>query len=321
MKKKYQSGLLLVIFLFLFFYALFHTRMIAEESIFYLRLFLTKVFPTTFCFLLLSSFLLEYQFLYFFHRIFPRSSPAFVLFCLSLVSGFPMGALYVSRFLKEGVISFEEANRYIRFTHFPNPFFVLYTTSSLFHSYRLAFCFLGIFFFSNFVIYLFTKKENQIRTYSFQNTKTFAEIFSQSLFQTVRVLISIFGTSLFFYLISCGIRPFLTRSSFLYVFISGLFDLTNGVFTASILTSPFLQGVLLFFFMGIGSFSIQLQIKSILQDTSISYGSFLKGRVLCFLCCIFLWLFCCTSRIVNWSYNVNGISSPKVWMVKANIDS
>lgn len=324
MKKNYKSVLLLVSLCFLFVYSLFHTEMMVREIIQYISIFLTKLFPTSFLFLLLSSLIMEYQIAFYLQKILRKNSLPFYFFGMSFLSGFPSGAVFIRDFLLRDIISVEDANRYIRFAHFPNPLFVLHMVYSVFLNRTTTFVFYGILILSNFILYLFSRKGP---TYSLMNQAPddFSKCFTKCLFQTFRVLITIFGTSIFFYLISCIVRKYFVFSPVVYVFFNGLFDLTNGVISTSILSSTFLQGIFLFFFISFGSLSIHMQIKSILSDTSISYLSFLKGRFLSFLLCVFLWIIysccwwgwtCCwklvsfirtTWLIIDWRYDVNCI--------------
>ena len=289
MKKNYKSILLLVSLCSLFLYALFHTEMIVMETIQYLSIFLTKLFPTSFLFLLLSSLIMEYQLAYYIQKILHKNSLPMYFFGMSLLSGFPSGAIFIRDFLHKGVITVEDANRYVRFAHFPNPLFVLHMVYTVFLNHFTTLIFYGFLILSNFILYLFSSKGP---SYSILNTtpEDFSKCFTNCLFKTIRVLITIFGTSIFFYLISCIIKTHFTLPPILYVFINGLFDLTNGVISTSLLSNTFLQGIFLFFFISFGSLPIHMQVKSILSDTSISYSSFLNGRIISFLICSLLWL-------------------------------
>ena len=285
MKKNCKSVLLLVSLLGLLFYSLFHTSFIVKEILFYTELFIRKVFPTSFIFLLLSYLLMDYHIFSYLEPYIPDKGLYFLL--MAMISGYPTGSIFVKDALEGGEITIEEADEIIQYAHFPNPLFVIYQVGIIMQK-RISYIFYFIIFMSNFFIYLFSKHHKKDKTFRNIVTPNFSHSLSNSLLKVFKVLILIYGTSIFFYLISCIIRGYF--SSYLYVFFSGLFDLTNGVVSVRILSDSFIQGIYLFFFIVFGSLSIHLQIKSILSDTLISYSSFVKGRILSFLLCILLWV-------------------------------
>lgn len=297
MKKNNQTILLLVILCFLFLYIIFHTESMVDEVICYLSIFFYHLFPTSFLFLLLSSLLMEYQVAYFIQRITRSKNLSSYIFFMSLLGGFPSGAILVKSFFDKGLISLQDANKMIQYAHFPNPLFIFHMGFLIFQSKKIMITFYSILILSNFILYLFYYKNTSSYTLKYMPVHSFSKVFQKCLFETIRVLIIIFGTSLFFYLCSCIVRNYFNSNSFLYVFCSGLFDLTNGVLSTSILSNTFIQGILLFFFIAFGSISIHIQVKSILEDTSISYSSFLKGRVLSFIFCVILWVIYLTITI------------------------
>ena len=296
MKENRKIILLLVSLCCFFGYTLFHNEMVVNEVLYYTNLFIHKLFPTSFLFLVLSFLLIDYQFVFFLQKFLHMNSVYFYFFIMSFLSGFPTGAVYVKEAYLQGIISREDANRIIRFAHFPNPLFVLFTVSEAFNSQRTALILYSIIFFSNFILFIIYQRKRKISV-SNSLPLDFSQELSSSIMKSFKIIILIYGTSLFFYLISSFIRKYTISSSFLYVFVSGLFDLTNGVVSSSILTSTFLQGCLLFFFIGFGSISIHFQIKSILSDTSISYHSFLIGRIYSLLICLFLWIIYCSCTV------------------------
>lgn len=290
MKENCKRILLLVILFGLLFYTFFHTLEVVDAFLSYSQLFLLKVFPTSFLFLTFSSLLMEVKFFSFVPI--KHSSVYFLLH--SLLSGFPAGCICVREALEKNTISKEEANQMILFTHFPNPLFVLYTVSTLFPNTKIFFVFYGILILSNTWMIFFVKSKRILR--EGLSSVDLSSSLNRSIHKSMETILLIYGVSILFYLISFVLTNLFSFHSFFYVFLMGFFDLTNGVFSTSIISSIFLRGIYLFFFLSFGSLSIHLQIKSILSDTSISYVSFVKGRILSFLTCCILWIIygCCT---------------------------
>ena len=289
MKENYQRFLTLVCLILFFCYLLFHYSFVLKEVLDYTTLFLQKVFPSSFLFLLFSSLLMDYSLSSYFH-----SSKSY-FFILSLLSGFPSGSLIIKNSFQRKEISLNEANQMIQFSHFPNPFFIFYNVSAVLSSKKLAYLFFGILVLSNYLIFLFFPKRRIQSTITIEK-KDFPNTFISSLYKTIHVLIIIYGTSIFFYLLSLIGRRFFIIHPFLYVLWNGVFDLTSGIYSSVILSNTFYQGILLFLFISFGSIPIHMQVKSILSDTPISYKSFIKGRIVSFLLCLLSWCIysCCT---------------------------
>ena len=118
----------------------------------YTSIFIQNVFPTSFLFLLVSFLLIEYQFIEFFQKITHFKTYRLYFFIMGLFSGFPACILPIKEALINENISGEEANHYIMFSHFPNPFFILYTVRSIVKERTLTLY--GIYIISNLLILL-----------------------------------------------------------------------------------------------------------------------------------------------------------------------
>lgn len=288
MKKNYKSVLLLVSLIFLLLFYLFHSELLVKEILSYSSLFFKNVFPTSFVFLLLSYLLMENNLFFYLQKIIKQKS--FYFFIISLISGYPAGIIYIKEALSKKEISNEEANNYTLFSHFPNPIFVLYHCKKLFSNTIIPIIFYGIIILSQFIVFIVVSKKTKTEIQPKKTNTSFTTSFQSSLFKTASILLIIYGTSIFFYLLSCMILKHLIVPNYLYVFINGTLDLTKGIITSSILNNIKIQGIFLYYFIVFGSIPIHLQIKSILSDTSISYHLFLKGRILSFLLCSGFWV-------------------------------
>ena len=292
MKKIHKSILILVTFLIFLLLCVIYSEVLLVHILDYSKLFLTKVFPASFIFYILSTLLIEYGIIQVFFNVFHIDASSFYVLLLSLISGFPSGAKYTKELLEKKLINEEEANQIIRFSHFPNPLFVLGVVSSILKNSDIAFKILLAIMFSNLFLFLFRRKskktfflENEVIIPKFSNT------LSKAIHQAFNTLILIYGTSLFFYLISFFIINFFAFNSFSFVFISGLFDLTKGVFSTSVFSNTFLQALFIIFFISFGGISIHMQVLAIISDTNISYKNFLLGRIIGTILSIFLFLF------------------------------
>ncbi len=242
----------------------------------YTHLFITKLVSVSFPFLLFSNLLIQYGIIEFI----PRKNPYIVVFILSLLSGFPSGAQYTKSLLEEKNITIEEGNQILKFSHFPNPLFVIGSVQIALGNLSLSLKILLAIILSNFLILLFSKKEKKMISYKKKQEKSFSKILSSSIVIASKTILLVYGTSLFFSSFFILITKYLHFSSYLFVLNSGLFDLTKGVFATTILKDVTLRSYFILFFISLGGIPIHIQVKSILEDTPLSYHSFLKGRLL-----------------------------------------
>ena len=208
---------------------------------------------------------------------------------LSLISGFPSGAKYTKELLDNQSITKEEATNLLLFSHFPNPLFILGSISLILDQNICIKLLLSIIL-SNFIILLFTKKYKKEKSIiTFPNN--FSSVLKIAIYKSIKTIILIYGTSIFFYLISCIITKYISFNPYFYILISGLFDLTKGVFSTSIINNTIIKSIFILVFISFGSLSIHMQVKSILEDTLL-YKSFIKGRIIgtILACLIFLLL-------------------------------
>ena len=289
MKKKYHNILILVILINLLILYLFNAQEVINNSLDYSILFLTKFFPVSFIFFTISSLLINNGLIETIYKYFHINSTKLYVLILSLISGFPSGAKYTKDLLDKKLITSIEANQIIMFSHFPNPLFILGSVNLLLKSQKISWIILISIILSNLIIYLYYHKSNNfiIKETSYND---FSTTLNNAINSTFQILILIYGTSLFFYLISSFITKLFISNSYLYVLVNGLFDLTNGVFSTSILHNMIIKCLMIICFISIGSISIQIQIKSIISNTSISYKSFLKGRLISTILSILIFL-------------------------------
>ena len=201
-----------------------------------------------------------------------------MIFLLSIFCGFPSGSSHIKNLEQKKVIGTEEGNSMLLFSHFPNPFFVLGSVSLALDCISYACKIYLAIFFSNLILFLFFKgKRNRYREKD--EKKTFSQVLAKAIFSSSQMILIIYGTSLFFFYLLLFLTYYLPLPPFLYVFLCGVFDITKGVFATSIFQNSILRSYFILFFLSFGSLSIHVQIKSILEDTSLSYQSFLKGRI------------------------------------------
>lgn len=278
MKRNYQNIVLFIILILLMTYLL-NANIIVKSILDYTNLFITKLFPTSFIIYITSSILVDYGLINLISKLKLNGNTTYVT-VMSFISGFPSGSKYTKELLDKNLISEREANYLITYTNFPNPLFILGTVSTIIGK-NYALKILLVITISNLIIaFLFKPREKEIIKYKKQSPKDFAVSLKNATDSSIRTLLIVYSSSLFFYLITVIINTYITLSPLGYVLLNGIFDLTKGIFSTPIISSILVRSIIILIFLSIGSISIHIQIKSIIADTSIKYKNYLVGRIL-----------------------------------------
>lgn len=292
MKKKYKNIFLLVILLCFLTLNILSIDTVVLKIWEYTDLFIKRIFPVSFIFITLSNLLIEYNFIQLLQRILRIKSPYIYIFFLSLISGFPAGAIYIKEMLEKEYISIDDANKIIMFCHFPNPLFVINSVGFILNSKILSIYVLISIICSNLTIMLLSINKKKSSYIPFNNTVSFSNTLSKTILKTIKTIILIYGISLFFFLISVVINC-LFHNTLLYIFVNGLFDLTYGVYSMNLLDNNFIKGLIILIIISIGPFSIHFQTKSILANTHINYKNYLIGRFISCIISILIFIHLC----------------------------
>ena len=301
MKKNYKNNFIIILLITLLILYVINSNLIILSIIEYTKLFIKKLFPASFIFFIISSLLIDYSFIEKISKLLHINGANFYVIIMSMISGFPSGSKYIKDLYKRNIISLKTANYLIGFTHFPNPIFVLGSTPILFHNKNYSLYILISIIISNLIIGLITHpKEKNYIIYQNKEIKSFSTNLSNAIINSFKVMLLIYGTSIFFYLIITIINNYLKFNLYPYIILNGLFDLTKGIFLTSLINNDMIKAILVILFISLGGISINMQVKSIISDTSISYKKFLISRIYQFIIslCIFL-------MIINWTNNIN----------------
>ena len=250
------------------------SNLIIKEFLSYTNLFITKLLPSVFIIYILSDLLINYGIINLLKKITKYPTTIYILL-ISLISGFPSGPKTIKNLKEQNYITEKESNKLIQCTHFPNPIFVFSTISLITKNIGIIYISIII---SNLIILLKTKPTSNNKLPSIKE-KDFTTTLSNSIIQTLKIIILIYGTSIFFYLISIIILNYFNTKE-LYIIINTIFDLTKGIQTTSLITNQTIKDLVIILLLTISPLNINIQIKSILTDTNIKYINFIKGRLI-----------------------------------------
>lgn len=295
MKKNYISNLILFLLISLLFLYLLNSNLVIANVLNYTKIFIETLFPANFLFFTMSSLLIDYKLIEKIENKLKINSSIFYVLIISLISGFPSGAKNIKELLEKKLISEKTANYLITFTHFPNPLFILSTSRTIFSNNKYPILILISIIISNLFIGLITyKKESSIyKNNNLTTSPIFAKALSNSIANSIKTIILIYGSSIFFVIAFKIITKYLNLSLYKYIFFNGLFDLTEGIYNTVLIKNNIIRSLYIIFFTTIGSLSIHTQVKSIITNTQISYKQFLLGRIFSTILALSLFLIFC----------------------------
>lgn len=264
-KNNYILIFLLVVFFFLF----YCSREIHSSIISSTQIFMTSIVPSMFPMFIMIDLLLNYGLSDLLYRSFKTNS--MILVILSLLSGTPSNAKYIKEFRESGYISRDLGNFLLLFSYSPNPLFILGISPDKEFALKIIF----YIYITNILVFLLFKRHfKDIKSYEKKyDTCPFVECLSNSIYKSFKVLILILGIVITFGIVNT-LLDILNLSN---PFLSSLIELTNA---CHIITNTSSDPLWLIFAASFGSLSIHAQIKSILEETDLSYRYFFVGRFL-----------------------------------------
>ena len=279
MKKISKTNLILIFLIVILTLYLLNSKLVVSNILEYTKLYLTKLFPTSFITLTITSLLINYQITNKLTKI-TKEPICLYIIIISILCGFPSGPKYIKDLYNKKYITEKASNYLLKIAHFPNPLFILNTVSIILNSTILSIKILVILLLSNLIPALFLYKKESSKNNITIPQKDFSSALNEAVNSSLKLQILIYGTNLFFYLISAMITFYIKLPLIPHIIITNSFDLLKGTTLISLITSKKIKCLLIIIFMSFGNLSIHIQIKSILEDAKLNYISFLKGRIL-----------------------------------------
>ncbi len=232
------------------------------------------------------------------NKIFKTKGVGAFAFIMSLISGFPSSAKYIRELHKKELINEKEATKLLTFTHFSNPLFILGTISLLFlNNKEVGLLILICHYLGNIIIGIifrnyyptkdkttkssFKKVIREISEKRIKNKKSFGQVVTDALLNSINTLILILGVISMFLVITTIIDNNINLNSFNQSILNGFFEMTQGLKYVSLEAIPLkLKCTLSTMIISFGGLSVHMQIISILSDTKIKYFPFLTARIL-----------------------------------------
>ena len=238
---------------------------IIESIKFSFDLCINSLFPSFIPFMLLSNFLISYNFtdelsniFYFLMKKFKVNKNSSIIFIMSIFSGTPSNAIYINTLVSNELINIEDAKNCLNFCHFINPIFILNTIGYNFlGSKNIGLKILIAHFISAIIIGLFNKrKTNYFTNYKKRtnNKESFMNILKKSILNASNNLLMILGTITFFIIVT--------------TIIDNILNINNNF-----------KALISVFLISFGGISIHLQVFNILNNKKIRYIPYLFSRI------------------------------------------
>ena len=274
MKKRLIQIFLIILLILIFLYSDYLIKNIID----YTQLFINNLFFYMFIIYIISSLLVDYDLL-------SSINPIFFVTLMSLISGFPSGAKYTKELLDKDYITDDIAKYLVTYTHYPNPLFILGSVSMLVGKSN-SICILLSIYFSSFITSRFFKAKKRNYQASISNIPKLVTSLNKAINNTLNTIILVYGTSIISLIIGLLVVRVFHPQNIIYSLIFGLFDLTKGIFSTAIIRNKRISCILILLFINVGSLSIHMQVKSILNSNNL-YKKYLVGRLLSTIVSVF----------------------------------
>ncbi len=288
MKNNFIKTLFIGICLFAVYFILTHNKIIHENILYAINLWITKVFPSLFPMFIINEILIHTGFpniltkliLKFTKKINPY---AIYVLTLSIFSGTPTNAIILKNLVEQKSINSKDASYMLTFTFFNNPVFLFTMLSISFDNYSVIKIII-IQYISNIIIFLLFKNKlpnNNILSNNENNKNQLSTILSISIKKSLDTLLMILGTITFYIIISTILINCLNFNSTFESILKGILEITQGLNNISLLNAPSkLKEIIATSIISFGGLSIHSQIQNIISDTNIQYKYFCIGRIM-----------------------------------------
>ena len=286
---KIIKALVLTLFLILF---VFNLDIVINTTLNTCYLFITKVFVSIFPFIILNDILYYFDYDLFLKRLFGNiisklfnvSKNTSIVYILSILSSHPCNALYIKGMLDNKIIDKKDINKLLSATYFPSIAFVIGTIGiGIYNDIKIGIILYIIVFINNILIGVFLrgKEKNNNIEYIKQNKKTLQETLSDSISKGINTSYIILGNIIIFSIIVNLLNHYLTINSTLLAIISGMFEMTNGIFMISNLNINLSYKVIFTsIILNFSGLSIIFQTSSILSSYNINIKKILIVKLI-----------------------------------------
>lgn len=279
---------------------LFNLDIVINSTLSASYLFITKVFVSIFPFIILSDILFYFNYDLFLKKTFGNiisklfnvSKSTSIIYILSILTSHPTNSVYIKEMLDRKEIDENDINKILLTTYFPSIAFVIGTIGiGIYHSIKTGvFLYLTILI-KNILIGIFLRGKNlskEIQSIK-KNNITLQETISNSIIKGIDISYTILGNIIIFTIIVNLLNNYLNINSTILSLMSGMLEMTSGIFMISNLNINLSQKILLTsFILNFSGLSIIFQTTSILNKYKINIKKILIIKLIFSVVLIFL---------------------------------
>lgn len=286
---KIIKSLILTLFLIVF---VLNLDIVINSTLSASHLFITKVFVSIFPFIILSDILYYFNYDLFLKKIFGNiisklfnvSKNASIIYILSILTSHPGNAIYIKGMLDNKTIDEEDAAKILRATYFPSIAFVIGSIGiGIYHDIKIGIILYLITFLNNILIGVFLKGKKKCNDIEYvkQNKLTLQETLSNSISKGINTSYIILGNIIIFTILVNLLNHYLNINSTILAIISGMLEMTNGIFMIGNLNINLTYKVILTsFILNFSGLSIIFQTSSILSKYKINIKKILIVKLI-----------------------------------------
>jgi len=288
MKNNFKKYLIICITIFTIFFIMTNNKLINENILYAINLWITKIFPSLFPMFVINEILISSGFPTIIINIINNlnnrikiNTYAIYVFIMSIFSGTPSNAIILKRLVEKKEISNTDASYILSFSFFSNPIF-LWTILSPTFVKSTTLKIILIHYLANIIIFfIFKKKINTTNKLFIKNKNNYnlSNILNASIKKSLDTSIMILGTITFYILVSTVLLNSFNFNDTLATIIKGALEITQGLSNLSLINSELTKEIIAISIISFGGLSIHSQIINIIEDTNISYRPFFIGRL------------------------------------------
>ena len=247
-----------------------------------LDLFFSSVFPSLMPFFILIDVLNYFNYFASLSKILKFKFSDLIL--VSMVSGLPSNAKYLSTYIEKGLISKKDASILLGLSFFPNPMYVISVIGVMFFgNVYFGIKFLISLYLSSLIVFTLNyKRFKYVKVESTRDKKGFVSMLSDSIIKNSKCLIIIFGNIFIFNIIVSLLNYVLPFDDSTISVINLIFEMSSGIKKTSLLTIP-INTKLIIASLGLSASGLAVisQALSILPGGSIDLKVLFKSKLLC----------------------------------------
>lgn len=309
MMRKTFNIIIIVITLFMLYQVVLEKVLVYNSVNYALNIWVKNLIPTLFPFFIISDILINYNLTLYIPKIFKNmckflfniTDNMITILILSIISGFPSNARNTRSLYDKGLITIDEANHILIFSHFSNPLFILTTVAIFFFNDKdIGVILLISHYLSNFLLgILFRKYFNHDSSDCAVEYKMpdFGNVFVGAIKKSVDTIILICGIVTIFMLLASIIINTFNFNIYNSMLVKGILEITIGIEALGKLgISMIYKAIIASCFLAFGGLSVHMQVMSQITGTNIKYKYFFVGRlfqmilsgIITYIICLFM---------------------------------